>query len=38
MTFSSQETLQLVHDSEFIGCDKHHISNPEKCFFIVELD
>jgi hypothetical protein len=31
-TFSSQETPQLVHSSELIGCDKHHISNPRKHF------
>jgi hypothetical protein len=32
MTFFSQETPQLVHGSDLIGCDKYHISNPEKHF------
>jgi hypothetical protein len=32
MAFSTQETPQLVLDSEFIRCDKHHISNLGKSF------
>jgi hypothetical protein len=33
MTFSSQETLQLVHGSELIGCDKITFQIPGNTFY-----